>query len=84
MEVENPFDDLDELFEGKAWLARELANKLDLSVDAIRQKMIVLENTGLVMHVREGRFNWYFATKDYEKYLDENPEERIRRKLKRR
>jgi len=46
--------------------------------------MIVLENAGLIKHVREGRFNVYFTAKDYEKYLDENPEERIRLKLRRR
>ena len=78
-----PFDDLDALFEGKAWLALELAERLNLSVDAVRQKMIVLENAGLITHVREGRFNVYFTVKDREAYLDENPEERIRRKLRR-
>ena len=78
-----PFDDLDALFEGKAWLALELAEKVGLSVDAVRQKMIVLENAGLITHVREGRFNVYFTVKDREAYLDDNPEERIRTKLRR-
>lgn len=79
----SPFDNLDELFEGKAWLAKELAEKVGISVDAIRQKMIVLENSGLITHVREGRFNVYFTVKDREKYLNEHPEERIRLKLRR-
>lgn len=78
-----PFDNLDDLFEGKAWLALELAEKVGLSVDAIRQKMIVLENAGLITHVREGRFNVYFTVKDREKYLNENPEERFRTKSRR-
>ena len=78
-----PFDDLDALFEGKAWLALELAEKVGLSVDIVRQKMIILENSGLITHVREGRFNVYFTVKDREKYLNENPEERIRSKLRR-
>ncbi len=78
-----PFDNLDDLFEGKAWLALELAEKVGLSVDAIRQKMIVLENSGLITHVREGRFNVYFTVKDREAYLDEHPEERFRTKSRR-
>ncbi len=78
-----PFDNLDDLFEGKAWLALELAEKVGMSVDAIRQKMIVLENAGLITHVREGRFNVYFTVKDREKYLNENPEERFRTKSRR-
>lgn len=44
--------------------------------------MIILENIGLIQHVREGRFNWYFTTADYHKYLADNPEEQIRKKLK--
>ena len=83
MHIKTPFDDLDELFEGKAWLAKELADKVGCTVDAIRQKMILLENSGLITHVREGRFNVYFTVKDREKYFDDNPEERIRSKLRR-
>ncbi len=83
MKKTTPFDNLDDLFEGKAWLALELAEKVGMSVDAVRQKMIVLENAGLITHVREGRFNVYFTVKDREAYLDENPEERFRTKSRR-
>lgn len=75
-------DPILKVFQGKAWLAEELAEKLNLSVEDVRRKMIILENAGKVRHVREGRFNWYYTTRDYEKYLDEHPEERIRRQLK--
>lgn len=46
--------------------------------------MIILENAGHIMHVKNGRFNVYFTTKDFEKYLNENPIERIKLKLERR
>ncbi len=75
------FADLDSLFGGKAWLASELAEKVDMTTDAVRRRLIVLENAGLVKHVKEGRFNWYFTTKSFRKYLADNPEARIRRKL---
>ena len=73
---------LDELFDGQAWLAEELAERLEWSVERVRRKMIQLENYGLVKHVREGRYNWYFSTKDYLRYLEENPEQDITDKLK--
>ncbi len=77
----NEFADLDGLFEGKAWLASELSEKVNMTTDAVRRRLIVLENAGLVKHVKEGRFNWYFTSKSFRKYLAENPEARIRRKL---
>ena len=70
------------MFDGQAWLASELAEELDITVEEVRRKMIILENIGLIQHVREGRFNWYFTTADYHKYLADNPEEQIRMKLK--
>jgi len=42
--------------------------------------MIVLENTGLVKHFRDGRFNVYLTVEDYENYLKEHPEDRIKPK----
>ena len=63
-------------------MAAELSQKLGISVEEVRRKMIVLENMRKIMHVREGRFNWYFTTSDYRKYLTEHPEEKIREKLK--
>ncbi len=68
--------------EKEAWLAEELAERLEWSVERVRRKMIQLENYGLVKHVREGRYNWYFSTKDYLRYLEENPEQDITDKLK--
>ena len=70
------------MFDGQAWLASELAEELDITVEDVRRKMIILENIGLIQHVREGRFNWYFTTSDYYKYLADHPEEQIRMKLK--
>jgi len=42
-----------------------------------------MENAGLVMHFRDGRFNVYLTVKDCKKYLDENPEKHITWKLRR-
>jgi len=75
------FADLEDLFEGKAWLASELSEKVNMTTDAVRRRLIILENAGLVKHVKEGRFNWYFTSKSFREYLAENPKERIRRKL---
>ena len=69
-------------FGNQAWLATELAEKLSMTVEDVRRRMIILENTGRVSHVREGRFNWYYTTKAYEEYLAKHPEERIRRQLR--
>ncbi len=73
---------LDDLFEGKAWSSDELSEKLGWTIERVRRKMIQLENYGLVQHVREGRYNWYFSTKDYLIYLDLHPEKDIRNKLR--
>jgi len=74
----DPFCDLEAIFEGQAWLAAELAEKLNLPVETVRRRMIILENVGRIMHVKEGRFNWYFTVKDFRKYLAKHPEERIK------
>jgi len=75
-------DDILEVFQGQAWLAFELAEVLNLSIEEVRRRMIILENAGLILHVREGRFNRYFTTESYDKYLKEHPNERIRRTLR--
>lgn len=74
-------NNLVDLLEDKAWLASEIAEKAQMSTDTVRRKLIMLENAGLIKHVKEGRFNWYFTTKSFQLYLEENPEARIRNQL---
>lgn len=79
LKLNYPNWNLDTLFQGQAWSARELAEKLNLSVDTVRQKLVVLINYGSVIVVKEGRYNLYLLRKDRDRYLESlGTKERLR------
>ena len=59
--------DLDELFEGKAWLVNELAEKANVPDYKMRTYLRVLWTLGKLQRIRVGRYYYYFTTTDFEK-----------------
>jgi len=58
----------DELFEGKAWFAHELAEKVGISPTAMRRYLRIYCAFGKLCRVKYGRFWIYYLRKDMEEF----------------
>jgi predicted transcriptional regulator len=70
--------DIDELFEGKAWLVHELAEKVKVPDYVMRSYLRTLWSIGYLMRVKNGRYYYYFTFRDYERYKKEDREKRLK------
>jgi len=71
--------DIYELFEGKAWLVHELAEKVKVPDHVMRSYLRTLWSIGFLKRVRVGRYYYYFTFRDYERYKEKEKEKRLRR-----
>ncbi len=46
----------------------ELASQLNVSIPAVSQQLKILENSGLIKHIREGKKVCYQVSQDFEEY----------------